>query len=118
MSDHALTSPANLARWSPSEVRGALIDHGQPIAEWAKAQKGLNADDREACASLVGVRTVGDLLAVLERGEVEKGIAKKLGNILGIIETGTETIHISARGMEESSSAWGAAKLRKVLKND
>lgn len=60
-----------------------MDDHGQPIADWACAQKGLNADDREACAALVGVRTVGDLQAVLERGEVPKELAVKLRKVLG-----------------------------------
>lgn len=59
-----------------------LSDHGQPIADWACAQKGLNAEDRDALASLVGVRTLGDLLTVLERGEVEKGLAGKVRKVL------------------------------------
>lgn len=58
------------------------LDHGQPIADWAKAQKGLNAEDRETLSVLVGVRTVGDLLAVLERGDIPKELEKKVKKIL------------------------------------
>jgi cell division FtsZ-interacting protein ZapD len=58
------------------------LDHGQSIADWAKAQKGLTATDREALSALVGVRTLGDLLAVLERGEVEKDLAAKVRKVL------------------------------------
>ena len=42
----------------------------------------LTADERAACAALVGVRTLGDLKAVLERGEVGKELAAKLRKVL------------------------------------
>lgn len=49
-----------------------------PIGEVVKALA-LPAD----CLSLVGVRTLGDLKTVLERGEVEKGLAVTIGKVLG-----------------------------------
>jgi hypothetical protein len=59
-----------------------MNDHGQPIQDWLKAQRGLNADDREALAAIVGVWTLGDLLTVLERGEVAKELASKARKVL------------------------------------
>jgi cell division FtsZ-interacting protein ZapD len=59
-----------------------MLDHGQPIQDWAKAQKLFTATDREALSALVGVRTLGDLLTVLERGEVEKELAGKVRKVL------------------------------------
>jgi cell division FtsZ-interacting protein ZapD len=59
-----------------------MLDHGQSIQEWAAAQKPLTATDREALSALVGVRTLGDLLTVLERGEVEKELVAKLRKAL------------------------------------
>lgn len=57
-------------------------DHGQPIDIWAKQH--LSADDRAAVLALVGVRTVGDLRAVLERGGVkDEKLLKKLKQVLG-----------------------------------
>lgn len=54
-------------------------DHGQPIEEWAEK---LPKDERAAVLALVGVRTVGDLLVVLERGEVEKDLARRIRKVL------------------------------------
>lgn len=58
-----------------------MIDHGQPIDAWAKDQKGLTADDRASIAALVGVRTVGDLIAVLD--DLPRGLAGKVRKVLG-----------------------------------
>lgn len=57
-------------------------DITQPIDEAAKALK-LGKEDSEAVCALVGVRTLGDLLVVLERGEVDKALAAKLKKALG-----------------------------------
>jgi cell division FtsZ-interacting protein ZapD len=59
-----------------------MLDHGQSVQEWAATQKPLTATDREALSALVGVRTLGDLLAVLERGEVEKDLAAKIRKVI------------------------------------
>ena len=59
------------------------MNHGTPIDE-ALALLPLSDDDRAACAALVGVRTLGDLVAVLERGEVEKALAAKLKKALKV----------------------------------
>lgn len=53
-----------------------------PIAD-ALAALDLSPDERAAVLALPAVRTLGDLRVVLERGEVEKGLAKKLGKVLG-----------------------------------
>lgn len=52
-----------------------------PIAEACDAL-GLDTAERLAVISLVGVRTLGDLRVVLERGEVEKALEKKLRKVL------------------------------------
>jgi cell division FtsZ-interacting protein ZapD len=54
-------------------------DHGQPIEAWVAC---LPKEDRAAVVALVGVRTVGDLVTVLERSEVEKTLAAKLRKAL------------------------------------
>lgn len=78
-----------------------MIDHGQPIDQWADEQEGLTAEDRAALLTLIHIRTVGDLEGVLSRRELsDQALAIKLGNILGIIEIETPTMRISARGME------------------
>lgn len=43
----------------------------------------LDTDEGEAVLSLSGVRTLGDLRVVIERGEVEKALAAKLKKALG-----------------------------------
>lgn len=48
-----------------------------PIAE-AVVMLHLNVDERVAVLSLVGVRTLGDLLTVLGRSEVEKELAVRI----------------------------------------
>lgn len=53
-----------------------------PITEAVKALS-LSEDDRAVVLSLVGVRTLGDLRVILERGEVEKALAQKLKKALG-----------------------------------
>jgi hypothetical protein len=53
-----------------------------PIEEAAQAL-GLSEEDSAAVLSLVGVRTLGDLRVVLERGEVEKALAATLKKALG-----------------------------------
>lgn len=58
------------------------MDDTTPIGEACDAL-GLSAADRTAILSLVGVRTLGDLRVVLDRGEVEKGLEKKLRKVLG-----------------------------------
>lgn len=54
-----------------------MIPDSTPIEEAGQALK-LSAADRETIVALPGVRTLGDLRAVLERGEVEKALAAKL----------------------------------------
>ena len=56
-------------------------DITQPIDEAAKALK-LGKEDSAAVCSLVGVRTLGDLLVVLERGEVDKALAGRIKKAL------------------------------------
>lgn len=56
-------------------------DITQPIDEAAKALR-LTKEDSEAVCALVGVRTLGDLLVVLERGEVEKALAGRIKKAL------------------------------------
>ncbi len=56
-------------------------NHGQPIDEAVKALK-LGKEDSEAVCSLSGVRTLGDLLTVLERGKVDKILADKIRKAL------------------------------------
>ena len=52
-----------------------------PIHE-ALAALALTEAERAACVALTGVRTLGDLAVVLERGEVESVLAKKLKKLL------------------------------------
>lgn len=60
-----------------------MSDHGQPIGDWATKQKDLTEDERASLASLPGVRTLGDLRVVIDRGEVDKALAAKLKKALG-----------------------------------
>ncbi len=55
-----------------------------PITE-ALASLHLSADERAACLSLVGVRTLGDLATVVAQGGVKNvPLAEKLRKALGI----------------------------------
>lgn len=57
-----------------------------PIADALLALRdagGLTAGDCREVRDLVGVRTLGDLQTVLERGEVEEKLARKLRKVLG-----------------------------------
>lgn len=57
------------------------LDHGQSVTAWAAKQKDLTADDRAALGALVGVRTVGDLQAVLDT--LPRELAVKVKKALG-----------------------------------
>lgn len=54
-----------------------------PIADACAALK-LSESDTAAVCALVAVRTLGDLRAVLERGEVDAALAKRLQKGLGL----------------------------------
>lgn len=58
-----------------------------PVADALVALRGaggLSAADCEGLGNLVGVRTLGDLQTVLERGEIaDKKLEKKLRQVLG-----------------------------------
>ncbi len=82
-----------------------------PILEAITALR-LTADERTAVLALTHVRTLGDLIAVLERGEIDQPLANKIGDVLGIVEIHTPELRISARGMERSDSAWKAPKVK------
>jgi hypothetical protein len=59
------------------------MDHGQPIDE-AVQHLALTETERAAVCALPGVRTVGDLVIVLERGEVgDTKLVAKLKKVLG-----------------------------------
>ena len=59
------------------------MNHGTPIDEALQALP-LSDAEREACTALAGVRTLGDLLIVLERGEIESKLAAKLKKALKV----------------------------------
>lgn len=59
-----------------------MIDHGQPIGDWIAAQKNLTADDRADALALSGVRTVGDLRAVLAEKKLPRELAAKIEKAL------------------------------------
>ena len=52
-----------------------------PIQEALKALP-LTPDERAAVVALPGVRTLGDLVVVLERGDVPKELAAKIRKVL------------------------------------
>ena len=58
-----------------------MTDTGQSIAA-ALAALPLTADERAACVALPGIRTLGDLLVALERGDIPKDVATKLRKVL------------------------------------
>jgi len=57
-----------------------MLDHGQPIDQWARDQKALTAEDCAALVALVGVRTVGDVQTVLDT--LPKELAAKVRKAL------------------------------------
>lgn len=59
-----------------------MTDHGTPITEALGALK-LTAEECATIFALTHVRTVGDLLVVLERDELPKALAAKLKKALG-----------------------------------
>ena len=60
-----------------------MIDLGQPIDEAVQALD-LTEAERAAILTLSGVRTLGDLATVLERGDIEdKKLVAKLKRVLG-----------------------------------
>ena len=64
----------------------ALPPPSTPIADALLTLRdagGLTAGDCRALADLVGVRTLGDLQTVLDRGEVEGKLGAKLRKVLG-----------------------------------
>lgn len=70
----------------PTSAPVALPPPSTPIADALLALRdagGLTVGDCRGLADLVGVRTLGDLQVVLERGEVEEKLARKLRKVLG-----------------------------------
>lgn len=59
-----------------------MHDHGQPIADWAAAQKNLTVEDRAAVVALSGVRTVGDLQNILAEKRLPRELAAKIEKAL------------------------------------
>ncbi len=53
-------------------------DQSTPIDDALAALSAFSAEERRTLATLPGVRTFGDLVVVVERGEVEKPLAAKL----------------------------------------
>ncbi len=98
----------------PEPVQRLDLPPSTPILETIVALH-LNADERTAVLALTHVRTLGDLVTVLERGEIDQPLANKIGDALGIVEIHSPELRMSARGMERSDSAWKAAKVKKAL---
>lgn len=57
------------------------MNHGTPIDEAVKAME-LSDTDSAVILALPGVRTLGDLVVVLERGDVEAKLAARLRKAL------------------------------------
>jgi hypothetical protein len=65
-----------------SESHNAAPDHGTPITE-AVRSLGLNEAERAAVCALPGVHTLGDLVTVLARKEIDDAkLVAKLSKVL------------------------------------